>query len=131
MKFDIIADMLEEPFSVSTPVGDLVMAKSFYRSCLISLSHKFTLVDLVELDILDFDVIFDMYWLRIFYASIDCRTSSSQISKSKLVYFRVEGENFIPVVQFVSCLKAKKMISKVCIYHIVRVKDIESETPSL
>jgi len=29
------------------------------------------------------------------------------------------------------CLKACKLISKGCIYHIVRVKDVESETPPL
>jgi len=33
--------------------------------------------------------------------------------------------------QFVSCLKARKMIYKGCIYHVVRVRDIDSETPTL
>ena len=33
--------------------------------------------------------------------------------------------------KFVSCIKARKMISKGCIYHIVRVRDVESEVPSL
>jgi len=60
MKFEILPDVLEEPFSVSTPVGDSIVAKRVYRSCPISLSHKVTLVDLVELYMLDFDMILGM-----------------------------------------------------------------------
>jgi len=74
MKFEILPDVLEEPFWVSTLLGDSVVAKRVYWSCPISLSHKVTLIDLVELDMLDFDVILGMDWLHACYASIDCRT---------------------------------------------------------
>lgn len=30
MKFDILPDVLDVPFVVSTPMGDLVVAKIFY-----------------------------------------------------------------------------------------------------
>ncbi|WMV38160.1 hypothetical protein MTR67_031545 [Solanum verrucosum] len=33
--------------------------------------------------------------------------------------------------RFVSCLKARKMISKGCIYHLVRVRDMDFKTPTL
>ena len=74
MKFVILPEELLEPFSVSIPVGNSIVAKRVYRSCPISLSYKVTLVDLVELDMLDFDVILGMDWLHACYASIDCRT---------------------------------------------------------
>ena len=32
--------------------------------------------------------------------------------------------------RFISCLKAQKLISKGCIYHIVRVRDVDSDIPS-
>ena len=41
-----------------------MVAKRVYIKSLVSLSHKVTLVDLVELDILDFDVILTMDWLH-------------------------------------------------------------------
>ncbi|XP_049406156.1 uncharacterized protein LOC125869760 [Solanum stenotomum] len=53
MMFDILLDVLLDPFYVSTPVGDSIMAKRVYRMCLISLSHM-----------LDFDVILVMDWLH-------------------------------------------------------------------
>ncbi|WMV29487.1 hypothetical protein MTR67_022872 [Solanum verrucosum] len=37
----------------------------------------------------------------------------------------------MPKGQFVSCLKARKMISKSCLYHLVRVRDTDSKTPTL
>uniref|UniRef100_M1DHG6 Gag-pol polyprotein n=1 Tax=Solanum tuberosum TaxID=4113 RepID=M1DHG6_SOLTU len=71
MRFYVLPDVLFHPFSVSNHVGDSIVAKRVYRKCLVSLSHRVTLVDLVELDLLDFDVILGMDWLHSCYASID------------------------------------------------------------
>lgn len=45
-----------------------------YRKCNFFLSYRVYLVDLVEFDMLDFNVIWGMDWPHSFYASIDCRT---------------------------------------------------------
>ena len=37
----------------------------------------------------------------------------------------------MPKGQIISCLKASKMKAKGCLYHVVRVKDLESEVPPL
>ena len=37
----------------------------------------------------------------------------------------------MPRGQISSCLKACKMIDKGCLYNVVRVKDLECETPSI
>ena len=41
------------------------------------------------------------------------------------------GNSVSPKSHFISYLKARKLISKGCIYHLVRVKDIKSKTPTL
>ena len=74
MQFEILPDVLNKPFMVSTLAGELVVAKRVFRNCPISLSHKVILVDLVVLDMLDFDLILGMDWLHAFYASIDRTT---------------------------------------------------------
>ena len=43
-------------------------------SCPRMLRNRVTKVDLVELDMVNFDVILGMDWLHICFASIDCRT---------------------------------------------------------
>ena len=42
---------------------------------------------------------------------------------------KLKGGNSIPRGHTISCLKSCKIISKVCLYYIVRVKDLDSEIP--
>ena len=70
-KFDILHDILIEPFVVSTPVGDSMVAKRVYRNCPKILPNRVTHFELLEFDMYDFDVIFCMGLLHASFASID------------------------------------------------------------
>jgi len=80
---------------------------------------------------LDFDVIMGMDWLAACYANIDCR--------AKIVRFYFPGEPVLewkgnaatPKGKFISYLRARKLIAKGCIYHIVHVHDIDKELMTL
>ena len=60
-KFVILPRKHCEPFCVSTPVVESILAERIYRDCPIYINHKNTMADLVELYILDFDFILGMY----------------------------------------------------------------------
>ncbi|XP_019258898.1 PREDICTED: uncharacterized protein LOC109237094 [Nicotiana attenuata] len=130
-KFGVELEKLCEPFEVSTPVGELVIARCIYRGCPVKVRHRLTVADLVELEMLDFDVIMGMDWLESCYAKVGCRT--------KIVCFEFPGEPVLewkgdavtPRGRFISYLKARKMISKGYIYHLVRVKDADAQIPTL
>ena len=67
-KYDILPDIQNDHFMVSTLVGESVVSKRVYRNC-----HKiFTYVELEELDMVDVDVILEMYWLHDSFSSIGC-----------------------------------------------------------
>lgn len=57
MTFDVFSYALLDIFSIYTSIGEFIMAKIIYRNFLISLHHKVTHVDLVELNMLDSYVI--------------------------------------------------------------------------
>ncbi|XP_015081426.1 uncharacterized protein LOC107025074 [Solanum pennellii] len=59
-KFDIILEKLCAPFWVSTPIEKSILAERVYPDCVISIDQKHTLADLIELDMVDFDVILGM-----------------------------------------------------------------------
>ena len=55
-------------------LASLLLLGKFYRTYPICILHKLLPCDLVELDMVDFDVILGMDWLHAYYAFIDCRT---------------------------------------------------------
>ena len=57
VQFSVNPETLSEPFSVSTPVRDPVIARRVYRNCPVTVSQKVTSADIVELEMVDFDVI--------------------------------------------------------------------------
>ena len=73
VNFEMSPEIIPEPILVSTPVGYWIVAQKEYKKCPIIVLHKVFLADLIELDMVDFDVILGMDWLYSSYASIDCR----------------------------------------------------------
>lgn len=72
--FYMNSESLLEPFSIYSLIGELVITQRFYRSCLLLMLYKVIPEDLIELDIIDFDVIHWMDWVHASYASKDYRT---------------------------------------------------------
>ena len=60
MKFDVILQKQSKLFGVSTPVCKSILSWTVYHDCSISFNHKSTMADLLELDMVDFDVILSM-----------------------------------------------------------------------
>lgn len=60
MNFHVLPKQLSESFSISTPVGKSILAERVYQDCRIVINHKSTVVDVVQLDMVDLDVILCM-----------------------------------------------------------------------
>ncbi|KAH0671258.1 hypothetical protein KY285_025475 [Solanum tuberosum] len=131
VQFSVSPETLSEPFSVSTLVGDPVIARGVYRNCPVTVSQKVTSADLVELEMVDFDIILGMDWLHSCYASVDCRTRIVRFQFPDELIVEWKGSSLAPMGRFISYLKARKMISKGYLYHVVRVKDSSCESPTL
>ena len=52
--------LLDHPFWVGMPTGDSLMVMLVYRSCVICVNDRDSLVNLMVLDMVDFDVILGM-----------------------------------------------------------------------
>ncbi|XP_070028866.1 uncharacterized protein [Nicotiana sylvestris] len=62
-------EQLSEPFLVSTPVGESIKVTRVYRGFIVLVQGCSTKADLIELEMVDFDVIMD--WLSSCYAMLD------------------------------------------------------------
>ena len=80
---------------------------------------------------LDFDVICNMDWLHVCFASIDCITTVVKFKFPIEPIFEWNGGNYIPRDHIISCLKACLMNSKGCSYKKVSVQYLDSENPPI
>ncbi|KAH0661984.1 hypothetical protein KY284_026915 [Solanum tuberosum] len=87
--------------------------------------------DLVELDMVDFDVILGMDWLHACYASVDCKTRVVKFQFPNERVLEWKSSSTVHKDHFISYLKARKLVSKGCVYQLVRVNDSSIEIPPI
>ncbi|XP_070036692.1 uncharacterized protein [Nicotiana tomentosiformis] len=112
VEFGIESEQIYEPFSVSTPVGEYIVAAQVYRDCVITLRGQDTMADLIELGIVDFDVIMGIDWLYSCFAKLDCRTRTVRFEIPNELVIEGKGDYVVPKGRFISYLKSTKMINK-------------------
>ena len=72
-----------------------------------------------------------MDWLHACIAYTHCRTRVVKFQFPNEPSFQWGGGNLNLRGKIISCLKACKLIAKGCLYHIVRVGDLECEVPPI
>ncbi|XP_060212009.1 uncharacterized protein LOC132639586 [Lycium barbarum] len=121
--------LLTQPFSVDTPAGVPVIASRVYRNCVVVIKGCETIADLFEFEMVDFDVIMGMDWLPECYEYVDCRHKLARFEFPNEPVIVWKGKIAKPRGRFISYLKAHKMISKGCIYHLVAVNNTQVVVP--
>ena len=90
-------DILIEPFLVTTSVSFFVIAIISYRKCPIMLPNRVTVVELDDIDMVDFDIILGMSLLHACFTSTECRTRIVKFNFPNELILNWKGGNSIPI----------------------------------
>ena len=112
---DLHCDLLDMPIRVSTPVGESVIVEKLYRSCLVTFVGSNTHVDLIILEMVDFDVILGMTCLSLNFAILECNAQTVTLAKPGTDPIVWESDYTSTPVRIISFLRAKRMVSKGCL----------------
>ncbi|XP_070046900.1 uncharacterized protein LOC142169689 [Nicotiana tabacum] len=118
-------------FEVSIPIGESVKVEYIFRNCIITVQGRETLADLNLLDVVDFDIIAGMDWLSSCHATVDCHTKTVKFSFIGEDPIIIRGEVGTPVGNFISYLKARKLMSNGCLAYLAHVRDMKVGSPVL
>ncbi|XP_077228493.1 uncharacterized protein LOC143861449 [Tasmannia lanceolata] len=111
---------------VSTPVGSDLVANSVSKMCSIRICDRELVVDLILLDLYDFDVILGMDWLSVHHVLVDCN--------KKIVTFEIpgeekscfEGRGALSTRVILSAMQACRLLRQGCEAFLASVVEVES-----
>ena len=103
---------LDQPFWVGTPMGESLLVTFVHRSCLVTINGKDFMVDLIVLDLMDFDVILGMDWLASYHVTIDCHHKIARFAISGEAPFEFRGNVSTSPSKLISFLRAMHLLKR-------------------
>ncbi|XP_074377388.1 uncharacterized protein LOC141718915 [Apium graveolens] len=128
---DVAPSLLYPHMSISTPMGNSVVISDMYRECLIAVGDRNYKVNLLPMEMHDFDVILGMDWLSEHRATIDCQEKRVIFGDADKPEFVYQGSQLKGDVKLISALKASKLLSKGCDGYLAFVKDTSKDEPRI
>ena len=112
-------------------MGESVVVEKVYRSFIVTFVGSNTYVDLINLEMVDFDVILGRTSLSPNFAILDCNAKTVTLSKPGKDPLVWEGDYISTPNHIISFLRAKRMVSKGCLAFLAHLRDDTSQVPSI
>ena len=107
-----------------------MIVEKVYRSCLVTFVGSNTHVDLIILEMVDFDVILGMTWLSPNFAILDCNAKTVTLAKPWTDPLVWEGDYTSTLVRIISFLRANRTVSNGCLAFLAHLRDDTTQVPS-
>ncbi|KAL5537815.1 hypothetical protein UlMin_045897 [Ulmus minor] len=120
---DRVIDKIEGVFTTMLPSGAVMLSNKWLRDMPIIVDDRELNVNLVVLEMHDYDVILGMDWLSKYNAKIDCHKKRVSFEPTKGQKFAFQGEKKRSRTPFLSSLKAGKLLKQGCMGYLVNMLD--------
>ncbi|KAL5573275.1 hypothetical protein UlMin_022872 [Ulmus minor] len=116
-------DTIRQTFRTVLPSGDIMLSNYWLRAVPVVVSERELSVDLVVLDMIDYDVILGMDFLSKYGATIDCKAKVVSFQPLGEERFMFAGDKCSNQKTFVSAMKARKWLANGCTGYLATVVD--------
>ena len=100
---------------------------SWFKDVPIKVGNSILYVNLVEIEMRDFDVILGMDWLNAHYAMIDYNKKRVRFSPLNAKPFEFQGTTRIQLAPIISALQARKLLDSGCQGYLANIVDQTKE----
>ncbi|KAL5561945.1 hypothetical protein UlMin_031692 [Ulmus minor] len=116
--------------SLQLPSGATLLSDSWLQATPVIIDGRELYVDLVVLEMHDYDVILGMDWLSKYNAKIDCKKRRVLFEPVGEKKFEFRGESKGPHTPFVSHMEAFKLLRKGCMGYLASIRNTSIEQNS-
>ena len=110
---DVKPDKLSYDLEVRTPTSDqCLITNTIYRNCEIWVRKRKLLVDLISLDIKEYDVVLGMDWLVRYHARLDCRMKMVEFGILREATLRLDLRDRLVSSALISRIRIRKLLIK-------------------
>ncbi|KAL5559637.1 hypothetical protein UlMin_035848 [Ulmus minor] len=113
-RIDRVKEVIARTFRTSLPSGDVLVSTHWLRAIPIQMSDRELYVDLIILNMYDYDVILGMDFLSKYNATIECRYQRVTFKPSDNDEFSYLGEDQRKQKMIISSMKARRMLLSGC-----------------
>ncbi|KAL5540775.1 hypothetical protein UlMin_042388 [Ulmus minor] len=116
-------DTIRQTFRTVLPSGDIILSNYWLCAVPVVVSERELSVDLVILDMIDYDVILGMDFLSKYGATIDCKAKVVSFQPLGEEQFTFTGDKYSSHKMFISSMKARKWLANGCTSYLTTVVD--------
>jgi hypothetical protein len=109
---------------INTPLGEEVEIEDVYEGFTILIKDYELKVDLIALNMLDFDIILEMGCLSMYLAKMDCYAKIIILRMSNSGEVEFTGERNTVFNRLISMMTTRKLIIKWCEVFLAYLKDV-------
>ncbi|KAL5580695.1 hypothetical protein UlMin_013137 [Ulmus minor] len=126
-----IKEVFARNFRMSLPSGDVLVSTQWLRAIPVFVANRELYVDLIILNMYDYDVILGMDFLSKYNATIECRYRRVVFRPNEDDEFSYTGEGRQSQKMIISSMRARRMLSSGCQGFLATVVDTTRELPGL
>ena len=130
-RLNLTIENLNLVLSVETSLGEIPITFTIYKSCLVQINNLTLPIDLISLEMREFDVILGIDWLTTHHAKIDCFHKIISFHIPNQPVMQIQATKPLKSITVISSHKAIRLLKNGCQAFLAHVTDLNKNTSNL